>query len=153
MSPTIEIEALFESLLIDSHEGISVQIFDFMGEYIQASLSDDNVVQMEFEGEFLDIVCKVNSEYEEFVTYDKGKKVLRVLILKMIYGMIESDFLWYNLFSKKISDLGIKIKPYEQWISNKVIYEHQCTIIWFVDDNKVSHMEESVNSMISDKIE
>ena len=67
---------------------------------------------MEFEGEFLDIMCKVNSEYEEFVTYDKGKKVLRVLILKMIYGMIESDLLWYDLFSKKMSDLGIKLKPY-----------------------------------------
>ena len=34
--PKIALEALFAWLLIDAHEGISVQIFDFMGEYIQA---------------------------------------------------------------------------------------------------------------------
>ena len=34
-----------------------------------------------------------------------------------------------------------------------MINENQCTIGWFVDDNKVSHIDDSVNSMIADKIE
>ena len=33
-----------------------------------------------------------------------------------------------------------------------MINENQCTIGWFVDDNKVSHMDDNVNSMIADKI-
>ena len=53
---------------------------------------------MKFEGEFVDIMCEVNPEYENFVTYERGKKVLYVLILKAIHGMIESDLLWYYLF-------------------------------------------------------
>ena len=49
--------------------------------------------------------------------------------------------------------LGFKINQYEPCIAKIIINEHQCTIGWFVDDNKVSHMYENVNSMIADKIE
>ena len=76
-----------------------------------------------------------------------------MLTLKAIYGMIYSALLWYDLFSKKISVLGFIINSYERCIANKFINEHQCTIGWFVEDNKVSHMYENFNSMIADKIE
>ena len=56
-------------------------------------------------------------------------------------------------FSTALSGLGLKLKPYERCISNKVADEHQCTIGWFMDYNKVSHMDNSVNSMIADNIE
>ena len=67
---------------------------------------------MKFEGEFVDIMCKVNPEYEKFMIYDKVKKVLCVLILKVLYGMIESALLWYDLFSTILSYLGFKLNPY-----------------------------------------
>ena len=108
---------------------------------------------MKFEGEFVDIMCEVNPEYEKFVIYKKGKKVLYVLILKAVYGMIENALLWYDLFSTILSDLWFKLNPYERYIENKLIYEHQCNIGWFVDDNKISHMDDNVYSMIDDKIE
>ena len=34
-----------------------------------------------------------------------------------------------------------------------MIDEHQCTIIWFTNDDKVSHMDEIVNSIIDENIE
>ena len=98
-------------------------------------------------------MCDVNPEYEKFVTYEKGRKVLYVLILKSVYGIIESALLWYDFFSTTLSDLGLKLNPYERCIANKIIYENQCTTRLFVDDNKVSHMDDSVKSMITDKIE
>ena len=69
MFPTIELEALFESLLIDSHEGISVHTFDVPGAYLYASRPDDKVVHMKFGAISVEIMCKVNPEYEIFVTY------------------------------------------------------------------------------------
>ena len=60
MSSTIVLEALFASLLINSHEGRAVQTFDVPGEYIHASLPDDKVVHMKFEGGFLEIMCELN---------------------------------------------------------------------------------------------
>ena len=67
--------------------------------------------------------------------------------------MVESDLIWYDFFSKTLSDLGFKLNPYERCIINKLIDEHKCPIGWFVGDNKVSHMDYNVNSMIDDKIE
>ena len=114
--------------MIDSHEGKAVQTFDVTGAYLHASLPDDKVVHMKFEGEFVEIMCEVNPEYEKFVTYEKGKKLLCVLILKAIYGMIESALLWYDLLFKTLSYLGFKLNHYKRCISNKVIDDHQCTI-------------------------
>ena len=51
-----------------------------------------------------------------------------MLILKAIYGMIESDIIWYDLLSTTLSYLGLKRNPYEQCIAHKLIDEHQCTI-------------------------
>ena len=101
-------------IIIDAHGGIAVQTFDVTGAYICASLPDDKVVHMKFKGEFVDILSEVNPEYENFVTYEKGKNVLCVLILKAIYGMIESALLWYDLLSTTLLDLGFKLNPYER---------------------------------------
>ena len=120
-SPTIALEALFALLLIDAHERGPLNTFDVPGECIHASLPDDKAVHIKSEGEFVDIMCKVNPDYENFVRYEKGKDVLYVLILKAIYGMIYSALLLYDLFSTTLSDLGLKINPYEWCVSNKVI--------------------------------
>ena len=42
---------------------------------------------------------------------------------------------------------------HERCIENKFIDEHQCNIRWFLGDNKVSHMDDNVNSIIADNIE
>ena len=88
--------------MIDAHEGRLVHTFDVPGAYLHASLPDDKVVHMKSEGKFVEIMCKVNPEYEKFLTYENVKKVLYVLILKAIYGIIESALLWYNLLSTTI---------------------------------------------------
>ena len=106
MSPTIALEVLFVSLLIDYHEGRAVQTFYIMGAYLHASLTDDKVVHMKSESEFMDIMCEVNPEHETFVTYEKDKKVLDVLILKVIYVMIYNALVWYHYFYKTLSELG-----------------------------------------------
>ena len=92
----------------------------------------------------MDIMYEVNQEKKKIITYEKEKNLLYVRNLKGNYGMIESDLLWYELFSTSLSDLGFKINPYERCISDKIIDENECTIRWFVDKNKVSHMDDSV---------
>jgi len=36
------------------------------------------------------------------------------------------------------------INPYDQCVANKQIQGKQCTIIWHVDDLKISHVEKNV---------
>ena len=41
---------------------------------------------------------------------------------------------------------GFKINPYDRCVANRVINSKQCTIVFYVDDNKISHVDASVNS-------
>ena len=45
---------------------------------------------------------------------------------------------------------GFKLNPYDSCVANKIVNGKQMTVIWHVDDLKVSHMEpQEVNICIS----
>jgi len=79
--------------------------------------------------------------------------VLYVRVLKAIYGMIESALRWYDLFSSTLTDMGFEINLYDKCTAKKVINGSQCTVCWYVDDNKVSHVDDDIIDMVVDEIE
>ena len=143
-SPTVSLEAIIGTLLIEVREGRDVAIFDVPGAYLHAEMPGDKKLLMVFRGEFVDIMCDVNEEYKKYVIYENGKKVLYVRILRAIYGCIESALLWYQLYAKTLKQMGFKLNPYDKCVANKMINGKQCTIAWYVDDNKISHEDPQV---------
>ena len=85
---------------------------------------------------FVDIMCQVNPEYEKYVRYENGKKVLYLLLLRVIYGCIESALLWYNIFYTTLEGLVFERNPCDRCVAKKVIEGTQCTIDWYVYDNR-----------------
>ena len=152
-SPTLSLEALMALLLINSHEGREVAIFDIPGAYLHADIPDDKFVILKIEGAFADIMCDVNPEYKEDIQYESGKKVLYVQILKALYGMIESALLWYQLYSDVLQKEGFEINPYDKCVANKMINGKQCTIGWYVDDNMLSHVDPTVVDSVIEMME
>ena len=49
--------------------------------------------------------------------------------------------------------MGFKLNPYNPCVVNKYIGWTQCTICWYVDDLKISHMNPSVVSDVIKEIE
>jgi hypothetical protein len=49
--------------------------------------------------------------------------------------------------------MGFKLNPYDPCVANKTINGKQCTIVWYVDDNKISHVDYDVVTDIINKIE
>ena len=78
--------------------------------------------------------------------------MLYLRILRALYGCIESALQWYNLYKITLKSEGFVVNPYDFCVANKVINRKQCTITWYVDDNKLSHDDpkvmDSVLSMI-----
>mmetsp|Transcript_45473 Transcript_45473/g.67010 ORF Transcript_45473/g.67010 Transcript_45473/m.67010 type:complete len:226 (-) Transcript_45473:536-1213(-) len=98
-------------------------------------------------------MCEVNPEYKKYVIIDKnGKKMLYVRILRVIYGCIESALLWYDLYVKTLKRMGFELNPYDKCVANKMINGTQCTIAWYVDDNKLSHVDPEVVSEVLNAI-
>ena len=140
-SPTVSLEAFLSTLLIDAKEGRDVAIFDVPGAYLHAEFPEDKTVLMKLRDEFVDIMCNVNPEYKKFVKVIGGKKLLYLRVLRAIYGCIESALLWYNLFSSTLVQMGFTLNPYDKCVANKTVNGKQMTIVWYVDDCKISHVD------------
>jgi hypothetical protein len=65
-------------------------------------------------------------------------------VKRAIYGCIESALLWYDLFTTTLQGMGFKVNDYDRCVATKQINGKQCTICWYVDDNKISHMDQDV---------
>ena len=79
--------------------------------------------------------------------------MLYVQALKAIYGMIESALRWYELFTGTLCGMGFEVNPYDHCVANKMIKGSQCTVGWYIDNNKVSHINDKVNTMVVEAIE
>ena len=152
-SPTVTLESLISTWVIDAYEGRDVATFDVPGAYLHAEMPKEKRILMIIRGDFVDILCKACPKYVPYVKEIHGKKILYVRVLRAIYGCIESALLWYTLFSNTLKDMGFKINPYDRCIANKDIDGAQCTMAWYVDDVKISHRNSAVVSKLIEQIE
>ena len=83
-SPAASLESLIITLLVDAYEGRDVAVYDVPGAYLQASLSPKGSkerILMKLEGDFVDVMVKVNPEHTKNMVYKRSKKVLYMKIL------------------------------------------------------------------------
>lgn len=80
--------------------------------------------------------------------------MLYVKLRKAMYGCMRAARLWWkDLSTYLVEELGFQINPYDSCVVNKTIDGEQCTIIWHVDDLKISHKSKEVVENIIKKIE
>ena len=149
-SATYHQDTIMMSLLIDAMEKRCVGTGDVPGTYLHAYIKDFNIIR--FEGKMIDIICKINPEFDNLVVIENGKKVLYLRLNKALYGCVVSSLLWYELFSKTLKQMGFEINPYDMCVANKMVNGKQCTIVGYVDDLKVSHEDKGVLNDVLSKI-
>jgi len=153
-SPTVSTEGMFLSLAIDAKEKRHVAICDVEGAYLHSDM--DEFVLMVVEGDMVDILVQANpARYERFVyTTKSGKKLLYVRLQKALYGCIQSAMLWWKLLTSVLVENGFEINPYDNYVANKIMDDgNQCTICWYVDDLKVSHVSKHIVEEVIQMIE
>ena len=147
-SPALSQDGFFASLAIDALEGRHIATSDIAGAFLKADQDDYVIVKLR--GPAVDAMLKINkAKYEPFVTHEKNKKVIYVRLLKAMYGTLTAPILWYKLFASTLIEKGFKINPYDLCVANKLVNKNQMTICWYVDDLKVSHVQQDeVKKMI-----
>jgi hypothetical protein len=151
-SPTVAVESLFLSCTIDAKEKRDVATCDIPGAFMQADM--DELLHMRLAGPLATLLTKVNPGlYEKYVTQENGKPVIYVKLTKALYGTLQASLLfWKNLTGMLVGELGFELNPYDQCVANKDIDGNQCTILWHVDDLKISHIDSKTVDMILDKL-
>jgi len=78
--------------------------------------------------------------------------MLYVKLRKAINGTLQAALLFWKLLSNTLIDWGFKLNDYDKCVTNITINGKQFTIIWHVDDLKISHVEKKVVEHIIDKL-
>jgi len=150
-SPTIQLESLILSLIVDAFERRDIATADIAGAYLNANMPDFILIKLREDS--VDILCACNSKYLKYVTMEKGKKVLYLRLAKALYGCLQSALLWYQTFVEHLEELGFRLNPYDPCVANMEINGKQCTICWYVDDTKISHEDPEVVTWVIKEIE
>ena len=151
-SPTVSVEALMLTCAIDAKEERDVATVDIPGAFMQADM--DELVHVRLEGTMAELLMKLDPKlYRPYLVTENNKKVLYVELKKALYGTIRAALLFWKLLTSKLEEWGFKINPYDWCVANKDINDKQCTIVWHVDDLKISHSDPEVVSDIISLLE
>jgi hypothetical protein len=132
-------------------EEIYVATVDITGAFMQADI--DEVVHVRFEGEIAEMLVRMDPNlYRKYLRDENGKAILYVELLNALCGTLRYALLFWKLPSSKLILWGFTINPYDGCVANKMIDGKQCTVLWHVDDLKISHVREDVNTDIIKRI-
>ena len=98
-------------------------------------------------------MCRIRDEHEQHVTKEKSKRVLYLVLNKALRVCAQSALLWCELLAGTLIDVGFTLNPCELCFSNFEIERSQFTIVWHVDDDKISHKNVNVAKNIVWKLE
>jgi hypothetical protein len=62
----------------------------------------------------------------------------------LYYGTLQAALLFWQDLSGHLEKWGFKPNPYDWCVANKTVHGKQCTILWHVDDLKISHVDPEV---------
>ena len=152
-SPTAALESVLLTAIIDAHEGRDVAVIDIPNAFVQTRLENDaDKAIMRLRGKLAELMVKVAPEiYTKYVIVNsKGETVLYVRLLNALYGIMKAALLFYQRFVTDLKSIGFEINPYDPCVANKMVNGKQLTVVWHVDDLKVSHVSSDVVTKMAD---
>ena len=84
------------------------------------------------------------AQYEKYVIYEGGQKVLYVELVMALYGTLCAVLIFWCHLTHKLIEWGFEINPYDWCAMNKQIKGSHCTLTWQIDDLKLSHISPHV---------
>ena len=151
-SPTVATESVLLSCVIDAKERRDVATVDIPGAFMQGD--QDETVHMRLEGTLAELLTKCDPKlYHQYVVTENNKPVLYVELIEALYGTLRAALIFWRKLSAKLIEWGFMINPYDWCVANKQINGQQCTLVWHVDDMKISHADSRIVDTIINMLE
>jgi hypothetical protein len=150
-SPTASTESILITATIDAKQNRDIMTADILNAFVQTDVDKKNYVKgerliLKARGPIVNMLLDIAPEvYTDFVTYERGSKIIYLQMLKALYGMLQASLLYYKKFRADVESIGFEINPYDPCVANKNTNDMQHTLVWHVDDLKSSHVDSSVN--------
>jgi hypothetical protein len=150
-SPTVSLEAIMLTMAIEAAEGREVACIDIPGAFLHTDIDEDVVMQLR--GKLAELMVQVDPKlYRKHIVMENGHKILYVKAQKAVYGLLRSSLLFYLKLKGDLERLGFEFNPYDPCTANKMIDGHQMTVVYHVDDLKVSHKDPKQIDWFADQL-
>ena len=137
-SPTVRLESLFLSSMIDAKENQKVRTCDIPGAFMQADI--DEQLFLKFDGDLVELLIPVELTYQPYITYEGRQPMIYTELDKALYGTLQAVLLFWQKLSIFLTEKhGFMQNEYDWYVMNKMMSGRQCTMAWYVDDIKISH--------------
>jgi hypothetical protein len=148
----VSLEAMMMPCAIDAREGRHVAVTDIPGAFLHADMEEDG--HMLLEGTIAKLIVKLDpSLYRKYIwEYRNYKPMLYVKLRKALYWTPQVALIFWRLLLDTLIEWGFKLDEYDKCVMNKTINGKQCTIIWHVDNLKISHVDCTIVSNIIGKL-
>ena len=119
-------------------------LIDILNAFVQTDQAINGkpvFVLMAIRGTFADMLVSITPEvYGPYLTNNKDENsLLHLKLIKALYSLMEVSLMFYQKLRKDMENKGIEVNPYDPCVANKMIDGSQFTIVWHVDDVKLSH--------------
>ena len=127
-------------------------IIDIPNAFVTTIVEDKkDIVIVRLRGKLAELMVATALEiYKKYVSVNhKGELVLYVEALNALYGIMKAALLFYLKFVKNLKSIGFVLNPYNPCVANKIVDDEQLTVVWHVDELKVSHVDAGVFTRMS----
>ena len=152
-SPTVAVESVLLSCIIDAQEERDVATVDIPNAFIQTRVEKkEERCVIKLRGTLVDMLEEIAPDvYTPYVRVDrKGVKVLILECWNAIYGAMMASLLFYRKFTESLHSIGFETNPYDPCVANRMVNGKQQTVLYHVDDCKVSHVDSRANDEFID---
>ena len=103
-------------------------------------------VIMKITGVLVYMLVELDSDtYRKHVAFENGNKLIYVVVLRVIYGMLVEDLLFYKKFRGDLKNIRFQFNPYDPCFANRIKSDKQNKVIFHVGDIIYSHGNPKVN--------
>ena len=125
-------ESVILTAVIDYHKEREVVIVDIPNKFIQTDNTKnvgDQRDMMKIRGKLANILVDISPEfYGPYITYENGKELLYLELLKALYGILIVSLILYKNSSKDLKAICSKVNPYDPCVANNMIRNKQRTM-------------------------
>jgi hypothetical protein len=84
-SPTVSIDAIMTSCLMDAIKGRKVATCDILGAFLQVEWPAERDCYLKFEGAMVSMICDIDPKYKQNIVYSKnGRKYIYAKLTKAV---------------------------------------------------------------------
>jgi hypothetical protein len=136
--PTVFLESLLITYVIDAMKRRYNATTDIPDAFMQTDM--DELVNIHFEGTLAELSIRINSSlYRKYVFIEINKPVLCAKLANYLYGTLSAALLFRNKLTQTHMSWGFELNKYNRYVANKIINGLQCTIVWHMDNLKISY--------------